>query len=1324
MKHDSPTESNGAQNIAVAVTLMVVLSIVSLHLGLGQTELVRKSAAQQFRDAGKYGAAVDAGPHVRVTLAGESANVFSSVTNGFVGFSEIRIDGFWIRHRNDDGLVSLAGLPGRKHWLISGSASGRAVFPVTLPVEDSVVEARLRVLPARWADLDARPTFEPSSPRVEFVSDSVETIVVDVRNYGDGPLTLFESDVTLVLQQQRFRVYSPGVASNGATVVGLPERSDSLTELAEPAPLVTVPAGESRSIRIHWPLWVSKGIWTLRLGELITEPAFPAATRGKVQARVDVLNYGTLPVSLTEPGVVIKEQLVAFDDSDATQAEPTVTPSLLVRMLMLQVATDRLKRRADAIVQLGTMGKAAAPAASILVEQLARTDDKVTIGRGTSSTALHTEKALQSIGRPAAPALIAGLSHENTDVRTASARILGGMRFEPAVSILIERLGDKDRSVAGAASSALKNIGDAAFDQLLKVLVDGLNIPAPTKPWLDGEHPDPDDPLTLLRQQRNYAAGVLGKLNDSRAIEPLIDALDQDDRLFRRWAAVALSAMTSEECQAVISRRDIVLRLLGHLETDDRRQQNEMISILRHVAKDGREPLLAALKSQDRRMRVSLFRVWMSFRDDDDRIVPAILKRVGGTTDDERSLTEPLAIQERLSALNVVSGRMLREQNSPNPFLPILLGRLSDPSAQVRATAALRLADVPHEWKADPRVLPELLNAMEIRSDASTRSNVIYALSEIGDARSVMPLVSLFSQKEQFASQGDIPRDELNAEAVKQQDDDIRKRICDALIKLKDKRAIPALRSRRELNEPFVLEALGKLGDVDSLPTLLKQLVSESYDVRLSAAKALQGTPDPRAIKPLAGALKKASGGGFTNRNVSSKSQMARELSLALAATFEPEAAQILVASLRDSSLEMWEADSRTWYRPPLADAASRDPRSYAITRMGSVTVPFWVSELSLPRRESTVHLTEVAKQTGGVTSTKTSREVSVWAIAKLLLEDGLAPTDSAEAESTLIAALNVNEPALQLHTAKALGRLRSKPAIPAMLELLKTCRTNLGTVNDEDLAAFLRRASPFQPDQDGDAERQQVLVELLVAVTRSLTWTESNAYAVEMEQLLSHGAADVREAAIYGVVSGKHENAAELVVSMLDDPASKVRYTAARRLGFLGDARCVPALLQLLDSEARRPKPPAKQRRNGLIVFNPSEPDSRYRVMSMAAQSLGMLRNVEASDAIFELTHIDDTELHAHAVLAMVHLGDERGIDAFRHIVEGTDKKLRSSLLTRTRLLGWLSNNTSCPKFTVPTSQEMFRDLTTKRLFPCHSRKSGQHADRSVRRSNDFVSD
>lgn len=467
----------------------------------------------------------------------------------------------------------------------------------------------------------------------------------------------------------------------------------------------------------------------------------------------------------------------------------------------------------------------------------------------------------------------------------------------------------------------------------------------------------------------------------------------------------------------------------------------------------------------------------------------------------------------------------------------------------------------------------------------------------------MIPLAELLTQSELFGTLGTTSRDDLPPKSISQQDDAVRTKICKALIKLKDKRAIPFLRSRRELNESFVLEALGKLGDVDSLPVLLRQLKSETHDDRLAAAKALQGTPDPRAIAPLAEALKPATGGWFTNRNVSSKSQLARELSLALAATFEPEAAEILVSYLRNSSLDMWESFDGDWYQPPLAEAAARHPHGYAIVRMSSVAIPSLVKELQLPHKRAAPPPNADGAPVQSV-STQTSREVSAWALGQLAFESDIPTSDFAAAESALIAALKSSEPGLQLHAARTLGRLKSNASLPTLMELVEACASKTKDVTDQHLGAKFstRQAFTSQGNQSLNAKQLRDSVDLLVATVNALSWLGTNSSVHQLEALLSHGVADVREAAIYGIVSGGHENAAELVVPMLKDSASKVRTTAARQLGFLGEAESVLPLLKLLETEARRPKPVPPKNRNGILVFNSSQPDARFAVMSMAA--------------------------------------------------------------------------------------------------------------------------
>lgn len=416
-----------------------------------------------------------------------------------------------------------------------------------------------------------------------------------------------------------------------------------------------------------------------------------------------------------------------FSDGNAIadeKSDQSIEARNEVERLMKLVKSDDLQMRADAIVELGKLGGKASLAAKLLVENLSDTKNKVTVERVTTSTANFASSALTSIGEPAGPAVLEGLSHKNDDVRQKAASILGSIKYEAAINILIELLGDENRTIAGAASSALKRIGAPSSDRLLKILIDGMKIPAPAKEWKDGEHPDTHDPLTLPRQQRNYAAGVLGQLDDPRAIEPLLKAFELDDRLFRRWAGSALSRLKSEECRSVISRKDVVLRLLELLQTDDRGQRNDIMRVLQNVSREGRDPILAALENPDRRVSVSVFQVWRRFYDD-DRIVPIAVRRISADEDDHDALLDPLAIQERWMAINALSGKYLRDLDSREPVLTLLLDHLNDPSGQVRAAAAQRLADLPYDWRSDPRILPGLLNALKTRQDVSTRSSVI-----------------------------------------------------------------------------------------------------------------------------------------------------------------------------------------------------------------------------------------------------------------------------------------------------------------------------------------------------------------------------------------------------------------------------------------------------------------------------------------------------------------------------------------------------------------------------------------------------------------------
>ena len=183
---------------------------------------------------------------------------------------------------------------------------------------------------------------------------------------------------------------------------------------------------------------------------------------------------------------------------------------------------------------------------------------------------------------------------------------------------------------------------------------------------------------------------------------------------------------------------------------------------------------------------------------------------------------------------------------------------------------------------------------------------------------------------------------------------------------------------------------------------------------------------------------------------------------------------------------------------------------------------------------------------------------------------------------------------------------------------------------------------------------------------------------------------ADVRKAAIFAIVSAKHAQAFELISPLLDDGSVSVRQTAARQLGFIGDTRAVPLLIKLLKTEPKRPAP--APRRYGGFRLSSQQLDPRQQTISMASQSLGMLNDKVAGDALFGLTKSDAIEVRIRATLALVQIGDERGTEVLRGIMNGDDTSLRIRLASHAALLTMFANNGYCPKLTLLSARAVLR--------------------------------
>jgi len=121
-----------------------------------------------------------------------------------------------------------------------------------------------------------------------------------------------------------------------------------------------------------------------------------------------------------------------------------------------------------------------------------------------------------AIGEPAVQPLVTALSDSDVWIRIGAAESLGSIGSSIAVEPLINLFYDKYWNVRDAAVDALVKIGDMATENLIELV------------------------KQRDREVLEFAARALGAIGDERAIEPLNDALYDENKQVRRAAAAAL----------------------------------------------------------------------------------------------------------------------------------------------------------------------------------------------------------------------------------------------------------------------------------------------------------------------------------------------------------------------------------------------------------------------------------------------------------------------------------------------------------------------------------------------------------------------------------------------------------------------------------------------------------------------------------------------------------------------------------------------------------------------------------------------------------------
>ena len=310
---------------------------------------------------------------------------------------------------------------------------------------------------------------------------------------------------------------------------------------------------------------------------------------------------------------------------------------------------------------------------------------------------------------------------------------------------------------SGSAIKALKNIGDRAVEPMIAALNDeNKNV-------------------------RIFAAIALGEIKDSRAVEPLITALRDENVEVREKTVSALGK---------IKHPRVLEFLIVALRDENSKVRVKAVEVLGEM-KDPRvvEPLIAALNDESEKVRM-------------------LTAEVLGETKDPRAV-EPLitALNDENSEVRVKTLEALGKMKDFRA-LESLIAALNDKSNDVRVASAKALGQM-----EDPRAAENLIAKFKTRSK-SLREAVIEALSEFKDTRTIELLIATLDDKNRL----------------------MRWHAAEVLGNIKDPRAI----------EPLIAY-LKKEKDKWIHGEVVKNVLGE--------------TKDPRAIEPLIAALKDADKG-------------------------------------------------------------------------------------------------------------------------------------------------------------------------------------------------------------------------------------------------------------------------------------------------------------------------------------------------------------------------------------------------------------------------------------------------------------------------------
>jgi HEAT repeat protein len=451
----------------------------------------------------------------------------------------------------------------------------------------------------------------------------------------------------------------------------------------------------------------------------------------------------------------------------------------------------------------------------------------------------------------AVPALVEVLRDRHEDessVKVAAASALAKLRDPSAIALLVKELLDVDEQSSRTVAEALVAFGELAVGPLLELL------------------PDAGHPAGRL-----WAARILGRIGDSRAVDDLVARLnDRDDRL-RMAAAEALGAIADARALQPIVRatlRDPAPQVRAHAAGAVARIEGE-----RAV-----DVLVAALADPDYATRIRALEAFETMRIEDTSPLEAALRdpnaevrrraalaleRVGylerivaNLTSEDRAvrtrafaslievgqvgLVESVASYAHHSSFEVraIAARACGELGAAR-VAPILLRAIDDPVWPVRAAVCQALGRLSHA-DAPGALVRALADSEEPVREAAAEALMSYSSAQVADH--VETLAAAYDRGSVAVRQGVVTLagriEGATAEGL----------LVRASVDPSDVVRLPAV------------AALGQRGGDAPLEPLIARLTDASVEVRMAAVIALGAVGKAEAFEGLLRALPGAPG--------------------------------------------------------------------------------------------------------------------------------------------------------------------------------------------------------------------------------------------------------------------------------------------------------------------------------------------------------------------------------------------------------------------------------------------------------------------------------